>query len=268
MNKIFKLLILLTLLCHFTLNAQSDTFIQIPTADINVSEVYPKVKKDTIIKQESFNVSELITLGEYKLFLEFLENEYGEEKAQRYFPDSSIVLEVEDYTAYLKNTIYEKYPALGISWENVMAYCIWRSREDQLDSNHYYRLLNFTEYAAVRRFDSLNSNKKLVNEDYAEWSILEHDINHLFTEKLSEIVMFLFHPLSFVSKEEPQSMKRKVVFGDNFHFKRKNIFLNGMYFFYQNNGYHFVGFRLVIANKNTKTENYIHESMHRHYDYQ
>ncbi len=254
----------------FLLKAQQGDFYVVPDTEISVKEILSSLEKDTIIEEKSFKVSPLITLGAYKEFLTFLATEYGENKVVSYLPDSNICLALEDYIAYLTDTIYEKHPVLGISWENAMSYCIWRSRKDQLEEGFYYLLPNFSEYAAIRKEDSLNPDLNLINEDYSEWSLITKDESILdFAELLikDKGIAFLNY-YYFAETSDPPAMKRKVILGNNFHFKRRDVFLNDYYSHYQNKGYHYVSFRLVKKELNKKEEQNINTSMIRLYDYE
>lgn len=226
--------------------AQEPIRYKIPTTKLAVSEIVPNIKTDTIIEQNAFEATQLITLGEYKEFLTFLAQEYDENKAISYLPDSSICFAVVDYTTYLSDTIYEKYPVLGVSWENAMSYCIWRSRKDDLmQQGFYYQLPDFTEYAAIRKKDSLSPELNLIREDYSEWSMVSKD------ETLWEFALIRKSNLKFLNyirlgeENDVPAAKRKEILGNNFHFKRKNLFINDFRSYYQNKGYHYVGFRLI-----------------------
>lgn len=254
----------------FTTNAQSNGLVQIPETDIYASEITPDIVEDTVVKQSLFQTSQLITLRQYKQFLAFLKTEYNEGKANQYLPDSSITNTLEDYNKYLRDTVYEKYPVLGISWENAVAYCIWKTREDQLENeNLYYRLPNFTEYAAIRKYDSIHPKENLVKEDYSEWSIVSKDESMYSFSKASLIrLSSLLNYVYFAESEDPPSMKRKNVVGNNFHFKRNNLFFNEWYSMYQDKGYPFVGIRIVVADINVDSNSNIHELIYGLYDYQ
>lgn len=254
----------------FTANAQSNGLFQIPEMDIYASEILPNIDEDTVVKQSSFQTSQLITLHQYKQFLAFLKTEYDDKKSNQYLPDSSITSNLEDYNKYLQDTIYEKYPVLGLSWENAMAYCIWKSREDQLeDENLYYRLPNFTEYAAIRKYDSIHPNENLVKDDYSEWSIVSEDESfYSFSQASTISLSSLLNYVYFAESEDHPSMKRKNIFGNNFHFKRNNLFFNEWYSMYQDKGYRFVGFRLIVANTNVDSNSNMHELIYDLYDYQ
>ena len=244
---------------------QLNWLVEIPETEIKASEIFPDINIDSTTIQARFQASQLITLGEYKAFLTFLEKKYGVSKSNQYLPDSSITYSVEDYKKYLNDTIYENYPVLGVSWENAMAYSIWKAREDNLKENkQFYRLPNFTEYAAIRKYDSLNPNKKLVRDDYSEWSIIPQD-ETFFTFYFSFNGNFKYY---FAEHNDYRSSKRKIILGNNFHFKRNNLFLNEMYSMYQIFGYHFVGFRLILTEIGSESEDYIYESIYRLYDFQ
>lgn len=257
-------LIFLIVANSYYLTAQSTPLYTIPTTKITISEITPDIRKDTVYEQEGFAVSQLITLKEYKEFLTFLVQEYDESKANNYLPDSSICRAEEDYIAYLTDTIYEKYPVLGVSWENAMSYCIWCSRVDEIiQEGSYYRLPNYTEYAAIRKKDSLHPELNLISEDYSEWSIVTQDESIFVFSQTIENLNFVYFP----EDKHPQADKRKVILGNNFHFKRNNVYLNN-FSKYQNIGYHYVGFRLLKTEIPPEEKSTIHTSLLKLYDYE
>lgn len=251
------------------LKAQEAKRFKIPITKIALSEIVPKIKRDTIVEQKSFEVTQFITLGAYKEFLTFLAQAYDENKAIPYSPDSSICLAFEDYTAYLTDTIYEKYPVLGVSWENAMSYCIWRSRQDGIvQQGFYYQLPNFTEYAAIRKMDSLKSELNLIHEDYSEWSMVSKDETLLeFAVRRKINISFLNYIYLGEEKDQP-AMKRKEILGNNFHFKRKNVFINDFLSFHQFKGYHYVGFRMIKNEIPNEDDSTIFLDILRLYDYE
>ena len=265
----YRFLIITVFVLSFTsLNAQEPIRYNIPKTKLAVSEIVPDIKTDTIIEQNAFDAAQLITLGEYKEFLTFLAQEYDENKAISYFPDSSICFDVADYTAYKTDTIYEKYPVLGVSWENAMSYCIWRSRKDDIvQQGYYYRLPNYTEYAAIRKMDSLHPEYKLICKDYSEWSIVSKDETTFYFAKSSESKLDFLNYHFFAENTDPLALKRKVIFGNNFHFKRKNVYFNN-FSKYQNKGYHYVGFRLIKKEIPNETDSSIYSNILRLYDYE
>ena len=251
------------------LNAQEPIRYKIPTTKLAVSEIVPDIKTDTIIEQNAFEVTQLITIGEYKEFLTFLAQEYDENKAISYFPDSSICFAVVDYTTYLSDTIYEKYPVLGVSWENAMSYCIWRSRKDDLmQQGFYYQLPDFTEYAAIRKKDSLSPELNLIREDYSEWSMNSKDEPSLGFTVTRKFKLYYLSYIYLGEKEDPLALKRKEILGNNFHFKRKNLFINDFRSYYQNKGYHYVGFRLIKKEIPNEADSSIYSNIIRLYDYE
>lgn len=252
--------------CYLLKAQQSDLYV-VPDTEVSVREIFPSINKDTVILQKRFEVSPLITLGEYKAFLIFLATAYDENKAISYLPDSSICLATEDYITYLTDTIYEKHPILGVSWENAMTYCIWKSRKDELGEGFYYILPNYTEYYAIRKQDSLNPALKLIKEDYSEWSVMSKDETILQFGDMWIYNTDLFNYYYFAEPSDPPAIKRKVIFGNNFHFKRRNIFLNN-FSSYQYKGYHYVSFRLVKKEIDDAYEQGINDSMIKRYDYE
>ena len=265
-----RFLIISVAVLSFTyLNAQEPIRYKIPTTKLAVSEIVPDIKTDTIIEQNAFEATQLITLGEYKEFLTFLAQKYDDNKAISYFPDSSICFAVADYTAYLSDTIYEKYPVLGVSWENAMSYCIWCSQKDDImQQGFYYQLPDFTEYAAIRKKDSLSPELNLIREDYSEWSMVSKDESLL---EFAVIRKFNLKFLNYIHLEEENghpAMRRKEILGNNFHFKRKNLFFNDFRSYYQNKGYHYVGFRMIKKEIPNETDSSIYSNILRLYDYE
>lgn len=251
------------------IHSQTVKLIQLEATTIKASEILPDILKDTSFVQHSFETTDLITLREYKEFLSFLKSTYAEKHFRRFLPDSSIVTNRLDYEKYLNDPIYENYPALGISWENAISFCIWKSRQEQLDLNsQYYRFPNLSEYAAIHKYHDSTISSHLVHDDYSEWSIVSKDESYNFYRNQPIHQLDLFTDYVYIAEnDDVPALKRKIVLGNNFHFKRHNLFFNEWYSFYQNKGYPFVGFRLVKATLNSEHDSAIYESLIKYYDY-
>ena len=190
--------------------------------------------KDTTVS--SFEISEFITYGEYKIYL----NAVKKDSSQKYYltqlPDSNISSNSGVYSQYVNSTKFDNYPVLGISWDNAMNFCRWKTfQENPIDSLQFiYRLPSLIEWLSTYTYLNSTHAKVEINNLYSDWllnSKMEYDYNFPHTT--------YFHK----AKDAPV-IKRKMVIGSSFLFQRKK-FIDYFFSYYATEGYRQISFRIV-----------------------
>ncbi len=188
------------------------------------------------ISVEAFEISDFISLGEYKEYLVEIKKDSSYEYYVSQLPDSSITIQEDVFVEYLQDPEYENYPVLGISWENAMNYCKWKSlKENNGEMKFIYRLPLYPEWLAA--------------QIYLEKETLEHDFNKHFSDfllnsysdkRLREVLDNIY----FHKKNDHAYSKRKVVIGNSYRFNNQDDFRILPYSF-ANKGHRHIGFRIV-----------------------
>ncbi|MEQ1734400.1 MAG: SUMF1/EgtB/PvdO family nonheme iron enzyme, partial [Bacteroidia bacterium] len=159
------------LLASYTLVNNPTSFFNIPAQTINL---YKIIGVNTTAKEhtvKSFNISELISYKEYKTFLNDTKNDSSIEYYQTLLPDSNIG-SIEIRNKYIKGNAYDNLPVLGISWDNAMNFCRWKTLKENKDSIQFiYRLPIYSEWLAAYFYLSQNKIKNDFNQNYSDWLI-------------------------------------------------------------------------------------------------
>jgi hypothetical protein len=235
MKRACSLLFMICFINHYT-HAQS-AYYSIPEQVLNVEDFIdsPWINRtDTLF---GFEVSELVTLGEYKEYLNDVKRDSSERFYLSQLPDSSIAND-DIRKKYMEKKVYESYPVVGISWDNAMNYCKWKTMKEWDSKDGFvYRLPTFKEWLAAYQFLNNSGSESDLSKSYSDWTINSFDESmYSFKRPYDEIY---FH----TSSDHP-ALKRKFVIGNSFHFSQsKTIWFNGN--FRANVGYARVGFRLI-----------------------
>lgn len=235
---------MLPFLCVAGLNvssvfAQNNSTITIPESRYYpYTNGYTNFEEDSFFTVPSFEATPLITLGEYK---EFMRSFSGNDNyPDSLMPDSSIC-DPETYRKYLSRKKYDKYPALGISWQNALEYCIWRTKKDNPDTGlvFIYRLPYLMEWdLMVQHKESLTKNFE-INQHYAEWMMASFDESAFqFSRNLNRAYPFEY--IYYAKETDPQVLKRMQIHGRSFISNDKE-----KQYGYSFAGYRDVGFRMV-----------------------
>lgn len=235
--------LLTSFLFVFGLNqwALSQNFITVNNSKLRIKELYTGRKSNVKTKYQGFEISDFITVGEYKVFLEVLYKDSGEFIYNKYLPQPNIN-EKTCIDAFWSNANYDNDPAIGVSWESALAYCKWSEKQQGSASNYSYRLPNVYEWTIyASQYAELNL-KNFGN--YSEWTINAKDES--LNETISKFKKDPLNTFEYDHKEsDPQVLKRKIVLGNNFMEKFKFPIDAADRNYYANEGYRTIGFRIL-----------------------
>lgn len=221
--------------------AFSQNFITVKNSKLRIKELYTGKKSNLKTKYPEFEISDLITVGEYNVFLEALFKDSGEIIYNKYLPQPNLN-EKAVIDAFWSNTNFANEPAIGVSWESALAYCKWSEKMQGSASNYSYRLPNVYEWTI---YASQSNELRLKNVGfYSEWTIntMDESLNENFSKSKKD-------PLNTYeykhNENDPQVLKRKIVLGSNFMEKFKFPIDAAVRGYYANEGYRTIGFRIL-----------------------
>jgi hypothetical protein len=235
--------LLTSFLFVFGLNqwALSQNFITVNNSKLRIKELYTGRKSNVKTKYHEFEISDLITVGEYKVFLEAMYKDSGEMVYNKYVPHPTLN-EKTIIDSFWSNMNFDNEPAIGITWESALAYCKWNEKQQGSESNYSYRLPNVYEWTI---YASQSTELNLKNFGFfSEWTInaMDESLNDNFSK-------FKKHPLNTFeynhNENDPQVLKRKIVLGNNFMEKFKFPIDAAVRNYYANEGYRTIGFRIL-----------------------
>jgi hypothetical protein len=233
-----KILILFTpLLISKGLNAQN--FKLFEKSKWPIKEIYSGKSSKVKTKYHEFEISEFITVNDYKLFLKAIYKDSGEAFYNQYVPHGSIN-EKKIIDAFWSDSTFGTQPAIGITWEAAQAYCKWLGHILKTDKNYSYRLPNIHEWCIYSNQSNLIDIKNFGL--YSEWTINVMDESlYGIDPKQNSINSYEYEH----GKDDPQVFKRKIVLGDNFMEKFEFPIDASVRSYYADEGYRTIGFRVV-----------------------
>lgn len=156
----------------YKIPAQQFTYYQV--IDQDISSTFIQRPRNYFINTGQFSISRQISLSEYKDYV----YSQADKKQAQLCPDTSITTP-DAYQQYWETSDYNKYPAVGISWENAMAYCHWRTLEEQQDGAYTYYYILPTYELWLAAFNHLDNKRKRhdLNQDYSDWLVDKHVLN-------------------------------------------------------------------------------------------
>ena len=252
------------LIINLTIFGQSNKSFVIPKQKIDVFEILGDTslnfsidnikmtrsfKPSLQIEIESFEMSNQITLADYKEYLKSIEKDSSQRYYYSQLPDSSILPRIL-YNNYLSDKDFENYPVIGISWDNAMNYCRWKTfKENDSDSLVFiYRLPYLSEWLSAYQYFEKHLDLKLTSE-YADWLLNTKDSQPLDTDSIDFDYFYIDD-----NHNDIAVLLRKWVCGDNWFYSRnKLIDLFRYNNFYAFQGYNFVSFRYVKYEINLDT---------------
>lgn len=205
----------------------------------------PKFYIDTL---DRFSLSEFITYGQYKQYLTELQKDSSIEYYISQRPDSNIAPSAEVYSEYVNSTLFDNEPVVGISWDNAMNYCIWKTLKDNKSNKikFIYRLPSTREWLAALYYLEQKKLHHDLNDKFADWLIDAYYSN--FFEYWGEFDGISFLTDFYVPFEErndtPSAWKRKLTAGNSYLFSEPTPLFYRFWFF-QYDGQRHLGFRLV-----------------------
>lgn len=212
----------------------------IPACEKQLSAFIADTVKDRRVTIPAFEIGELVTLGEYKEYLECVRRDSSEAFYQSQLPDSAIGTPARR-KEYLSDKRYEKLPAVGVSWDNAMHYCRWKTLRENPDSIVFiYRLPGALEWLSARsHLDAIGARHDF-DGNYSDWTLDPKDESAIdfYNGGFSFSYFYLHEP------NDPSAMKRKIVMGSSYLFTR-NDDPRRAYAYYADKGYRNIGFRCV-----------------------
>jgi hypothetical protein len=192
-----------------------------------------------------FYASDLITLGEYKLFLKALRKDSGEVCYQKHLP-SADTYEEEMIAKYRSSKEFDAYPVIGISWDNAQDYCQWIGRKNKDGAAYDYRLPNVTEWLVLSH--SVLREELSVDSLFSEWTGNEMDEAMFGYCKDHQLTFAPGSTTKNPSDIEPL-LNRKIVLGNSFMERFALPIDASMRSYFANEGYKSVSFRIVRVKK-------------------
>ena len=229
------------LLSGYSFFNKSAALFSIPTQTINLFKILgDSVRgKDQTIKK--FQISELVTYREYKEYLSAIKRDSSESYYQTKLPDSNIG-SVEVRNKYITRPDYDDLPVLGVSWDNAMDFCKWKTLMENKDSIRFiYRLPNCSEWLAAYFYLVESNIKNDFNKDYSDWLLNSKDESILGYDK----DFFPFNFIYFHKKNEARVLRRKFVIGDSYLFQQEELINYYSFSYYADEGYRQVSFRYI-----------------------
>lgn len=199
--------------------------------------------KETIVKK--FEISDFITFKEYKMYLASVKNDSSLKFYISQLPDSTICMNKETYNKYISDSEYDNYPVLGISWDNAMNYCKWKTKLDNPKDTilFFYRLPHCSEWLSAYNYLEKNKLANDLNKKYSDWLINTKDESFFnFTGTEAE---FMYNYFFIHSKSDAKVLKRKFVIGNSYLFEKEKLMDFYFFSYYANEGYRQIAFRYV-----------------------
>jgi len=198
------------------------------------------------LEMDAFQISSLITFGEYKEYLEVIKRDSSSKFYFSQIPDSGMCLP-ENYKEYVSGDKYDNFPVMGVRWDAAMNYCRWKTMQNNKDSIKYiYRLPSESEWLTAYNYLSESSVKHDLSQNYSDWLLNAFDEDSPnFMNTTNSNHWNSFDYIYLAKNNEPHILHRKCVIGDSYLFKMENLadYSDIPYYSYQ--GYRQIGFRVL-----------------------
>lgn len=252
---ILTVLTMTILLASYSPADKSAHLFFIPTQTINLYKLLADNSKTTTQTIKAFQISGQVTFKEYKDYLTSVKKDSSEKFYLTQLPDTTIG-SAEVYKKYISSADYDNFPVLGISWDNAMNFCKWKTRKENKGSIQFiYRLPNCSEWLAAYSYLSENKIKNDFNKNYSDWLINSKDESvYDFANNISP-KQFIYDWLYFHTSKDPAVLKRKQVIGNSYLYQQEHILLYS-FSFYANEGYRQISFRYVKETVSESPETY------------
>jgi hypothetical protein len=222
---------------------RESTLYSIKEQNLNLYELIHFSKKSSNQTIKAFEISQQVSYKEYKVYLNEIKKDSSLSYYKSQLPDKRIG-SAEIYNEYLTSNKYDNYPVLGISWDNAMNYCKWKTIKDNKDSIRFvYRLPHCSEWLAANYHLNTNKIKNDFNENYADWLINTFDESNYYVEDYVTND-FKFDYMYFHKPKDQKALKRKLVIGNSFLYQQEYPLANN-FSFYATDGYKHISFRYV-----------------------
>lgn len=220
---------------------QELSFTVLPTAFFQEDYTKSKKKTNEPLKPADIHISAQITYGQYKRYLAAVKHDSSEAFYQSQQPDSGMTSPAI-YKRYVGSSEFDDRPVVGISWENAMNYCRWKSAQDQAgqQSPFVYRLPSFVEWRLAKRFAVEQGREEAFDTGFSDWLLdakdeTEINLDHFFKQSYVYVA----------KKDDPPVLKRKVVMGASFLYQYDDPYAYFKNSYYSGDGYRSVSFRIV-----------------------
>jgi hypothetical protein len=250
---------------------------KIPTQKIDSWQVMNEPKRHDTITVDSFEISPLVTFGEYREYLVAIKKDSSLKFYQSQFPDSAMCA-ADAYSKYVNTSAYDNFPVSGISWDNALNFCKWKTVNANLkDSfNIIYTLPRVSEWIAAYEFLEKKQIVNDFNKDYSDWTLSMKDESYYdFMGNKTHPVWDLLDYEYWTAESDAPVLKRKIALGNSFHSAAPTFFGFFDRYYYEFHGYAYVGFRYVrkkiiplIPDEKSKWANYtnwddVHDLLYR-----
>ncbi len=214
-------------------------FYPVPETDLNFRSLTGNMKKQLdLATVKPMSMSGLITVREFKIYLESVKKDSGVAFYQSQIPNTKRFSN-ELANELLSSEQYLDLPIPGISWKVARNYCRWltkKAHEQGLD--YTYDLPHMSELLAYEQIYTPNkSNDELLES----WTLTAYD------ESVLEYAENSVADYTYDAREQdPPSMKRKWFYGRSFHAndQERKSYYGGRYE-YQDSSSRYIGFRIV-----------------------
>jgi hypothetical protein len=230
------------------IKVKAQKFHAIPEQSLNLHELIGSehgYKIDTVNK---FFISDFITYKEYKKYLKAVKTDSSEQFYISQLPDTNITIDKAVYQEYITSSAYDNFPVLGISWENAMNYCKWKTLKDNKKGKikFIYRLPKGSEWVALLNFCTVNNITVDINDKYSDW------ILNSFDETIYNFSMSEFDYIYLHKADDPPVLKRKWNVGESYLYCIPSLIDDYplIRYGYSDIGYQHIAFRIVKTKVN------------------
>ncbi|MES2555269.1 MAG: SUMF1/EgtB/PvdO family nonheme iron enzyme [Bacteroidota bacterium] len=225
-----------------------DALVKIPAQSLNLLQLVGDTFPGKEHEIPAFEISKQVTFREYKQYLAAVRKDSSEQYYRTQLPDSSIAKRA-DWETYISNKIYDDYPVLGISWENAMNYCKWKTLKEnksKTDILFIYRLPKCSEWLAAKHYLETNELESDFSKNYSDWLLGTKD-ESFWDLGNNSWRQWPYDYTYFHKTDDPIVMKRKLVIGDSYRYQLENQ-ADSFFSYYATEGYRQVAFRIVKEN--------------------
>lgn len=241
--QIISVLLIAALLQSYALLSVPDKLFGIPAQTLDLFKLmgYDPKGKQAI---KGFQISSFVTYREYKEYLNAIKKDSSEVYYQTQLPHKNIA-STETWNKYIESDEYDGFPVLGISWDNAMNFCRWKTLRENKDSIRFvYRLPNCSEWLAAQHYLSENKIPNDMNKNYSDWLLnVKDESAYDFTEKDKNV--FPFDYVYWHRKNDSPVLKRKWAIGDSYLYQQNKLVNYYAFSYYANEGYRQISFRYV-----------------------
>jgi hypothetical protein len=244
-----KILFILTILVLFSGGLTAQQMHKIPMRVLNLYKLIGDTTNNYLDTVRNFEISDFITYKEYKVYLASMKKDSSTSFYKSQLPDTNIAFKKEVYEKYINSSEYDNYPVIGISWDNAMNYCKWKTLKENKDSiKVYYRLPDCSEWLSAMDFMSNQKIKNDFNQNYSDWLMGSRD-ETTFIYNRKKYNYFPYDYCYIHRKDDSPALKRKFVIGDSYLYQLGRLKDYANFSYHSYNGYRQVAFRIVKKNR-------------------